>query len=469
MDYEYMIYNEAKDDDDEDEGLLSHGLDKKKEKKENPLYTDYKTEQIMKGKPVKSYKGWKKERRAKRFLKAAAAIGGAIVLTKGARHIYKKRNDPVYRAEQEEKKLQRKRDRAYYNQRKKGVEKEAKEQAKTANAISTENSRHNNEKDYEEQTGKKMGFFTQAKTQGLGSAFSSLAGSVKDKFSRSHNEDLEILYSFDEDFRLEIYNALSLTESKNELDLAYEEYKKNYIAKGLPRKHMLSKRQFKKQRNSKKRMIRNVIALTGIAGAIAGNAIVKKKTGAGIVTNLKEMRNKSKAEATARKLEKDRENADIIRRSSVTQRNLGENWLELNNITSAEYESYLEALADKDFRHESYCRYCVQMEALGRTPLDEGVFDSIKDTIADYSDAIGDAIHEKRKEKADKRKKKKEEELKKESEKLEKMDPEERKEYLEKKEKNKKLKDKVLSKGVSSFTGGAMEALGKNIVNKMFN
>ena len=110
--YDEDFLLEKKDDDNDDDGLLSHGIRKKKE---NPLYTDYKNQQIMSGKVVKSEKGWQKEEKRKERLKKLAGLGLAAA---GGIAVSRKLESPEKKAQRQQNKIDAERNKTYFKQSK---------------------------------------------------------------------------------------------------------------------------------------------------------------------------------------------------------------------------------------------------------------------------------------------------------------------------------------------------------------
>lgn len=431
------------DKDEDDDGLLQHGINKIKNR-ENPYYTDYKNKQIMAGKPVKTYKGWKKEEKSKKFLKRAAIVAGTVGTVAGGRYIYKMRNDPSFR--------QRQRGKKNINH---VIDVKAAQDKKTL-------TRH---------------VKNQARAEREPGIFSRVVNFVTNHFGKEKKKSKEEATTECVNFLLENFSTdeiLSYCRSFNESDEQKEAYKK-YVkrCKDNKVKHKSYKEWKKDKGKMKRRIALGVVTALG-AGYGVGNHFVKKKTNKTIKQNLyhhNQMRKSSNNDARFNTA------MDVLNNGHERMMKLKTNE-ELFNFGGYNLALYNETINnDDEFNRRSYNSYCVMMESRGLTPLDEGLFDAAKKQLSSYATAAINGIQveqarraAKKKEAEEEKEKKKQEEAAKEKEKLEKMSPEEKEEYLKKKRKEEKEKEErekekkeTIRIGYKNLIKGASEEAGKRV------
>lgn len=446
----------SKDDDNEDDGLLNKI--KYREKKENPLYTDYKNAQIMSGKVVKSEKGWKQEEkrksRIKKVLGTAAVVGTGLAV----HHGYKMHNDPVAREKNRQRKATNAQIDQYGKQNKKEQKKAGREQAK----IDAKIQRIDRRKTQKDEINKRLAAAGK-KTTGFGGWW-----------NRTFSENIEFLL---ENYTLEqLSEYLVMTESKDDKAALYEKYQK-YVDKCLEKgQQPMTFKEYKERKKTINKRLKRAITATTLVGAGVANHMSVKKTGKSIPERIKFTRRNNQTRKYTNKYENDMENINKIRNLNATNyRSYNENLYELNDFSNDEIQSYLENYNDPEFSRRSYHSYCVMMESRGLKPVDESVFSDMKEKITEYSQAAIKGIKEEKKKKEAKleelKKKEAEEEKKRkarEKEMLAKMSPEDRKEYLtkkakeeEEKEQRKKEKHELTHTFKKGFMSGSGEQLGK--------
>jgi hypothetical protein len=445
--YNEGIFNKNKEEDKEDDGLLSHGI--KKNKKENdPRYIDYRNQQAAKGKIAKSPEGYKDEVKRKKRLKRLAALGAVAATGVGLKKMHDNKDEDKtaenIRKKQNAHNARMMRKQARINQR---------AQEKQIRAYGKQTQR------YATKTGRLIG-----KKEG------------KKKFrdtKQALNESLYIyLYeNFTESELLNYYNNY-FNESKDKE--SYNEYKQREKAKGNK-----NYKSYKEWKNDKKALKKKVILGTAatLGTAFAGNEIRHKIKGDPSRANRK----------LDRKVDKDQKNRhdrNKVYEKMGFNKHLNPVCEELMSVSSYDMDNYLEALEyDENFKIKSYNSYCIMMESRGLEPLDENAFEQAKKHISVYTKAAINGIkaeEEKRKAKVEKmekeKAKKKEEEKKKEAEKMKNMTAEEKKEYLREKRKKEEAEEEKkqdrhdLSQTFKqSLLRGSGEQLGKTVVKKIFN
>lgn len=451
-------YNEdillEKKSDDDDDGLLSHGLVKKK--KENPHYTDYKNQQIMSGKAVKSEEGWKKDekrkRRLKRLVGGVATIGAAV----GAAKLYKDNKDPVARAAKKAAKIQEKT--------------QAKDMIGQAKAAQIEQKRFNQERT---RLAKKNGIKA-AKIENKNNKIIRKANQKKDRdaskeiardISMSENLLTTLMENFTEEQINNYFNYYN--ESSDQDKEQYLDYKKAIKNTGG---EPMSFKEWKAKKYKAKRTLKKVAVGAGIL-ATAGLAVHSAKS------NNKSISNKIRDLKTNRAM---KNSNDRLEQNDKIVQNNKDNWKrrlneEFDQVSSSDIVNYLEALDNNvNFSKNSYERYCVMMESKGLTPLDENAFEAVKKSALGYVSAAKKGVTDeiiRRKADAEEAKKKREEKKRAEKEaekaKIERMSPVERENYLaekRKKEKKELEKDDYGRTFKSAFLRGSGEQLGKTVV-----
>jgi len=448
-----FILESKKEDDDDDDRLLSHGLNKKK--KENPYYTDYKNQQIMAGKAVKTEKGWKKEENRKKWIKRGIALAGTAAVAAGGRHVYKMNTDADYRNRHNEKKAQKKADRQYWRTTTRGMVKDAQTTANRERELQNmqRNNNYNNEfTNMSKKTNQKPSWWKRTKY----------------KLTGHYEEDLNILFENMTNEQIIAYSNYINESSDKE---AWKKYVEKQIDKGLPPK---SYKQWKKDKKElKHKIIKGALLTTGAIAA--GVDIHGRVTGkGGLPEQLKHRKEISKANRYARDKQNENERDSIYHKARVDGITGYEE--EFSAISSNDLNSYIETIStNEDFNKASYERYCVMMEARGLTPMDESLFSQAKEHVSAYAKAAIEGIKREKakkdeelermqKEKAEKKAK----EAKEEKEKLSKMYPEEKKAYLRKKRKEEEKQEEkeqdqhdLKQAFKQSFVRGSGEQLGK--------
>lgn len=432
-DYEIQSFLEARDDD--DDGLLNHGNVRKHgffKKKENPYYTDYKNQQIMKGKAIKTEKGWKKDERRKKWLKRLALIGATAA---AGTYIYNKKHP--------------------YHKNRKRIERRGEA---AAGRITGRYNAKVERKIAKANTGSKR------------------AAEWLKKRNISFEESFNYLLENYDFSTLQKYTAFNEGYSKEE----WKYYRDQRKAKGLDYEP------YKVWKAKKKRLKRGLILGTLGTAVILANTKKGKEIRQGIKTNYRNFKDNhlenkldnKRYKATYKSNKKQGKFKNKVYASTFHE--------ELSNFDLNDLQHYYnEILTNEDFMKESYERYKVMCESQGVIPVSEGVFETAKEKLTSYSDAAIEAIKKKKKEKEKKieeLKKEKEEkrkkEAKEEAEVLKKMSPAERRAYLQKKkkaeleeeEKEQDKRDLKQAAKTSFVRGGAEEAghMAVKLASKMF-
>jgi len=432
--------------DDEDDGLLNHGSNARRgifRRKENPYYTDYKNQQIMKGKAIKTEKGWKKEQKRKKLLKMLIAAGGVAAAGK-----------------------------LYYNHKHPG----AKSARKAANKIIARENKYTLKHDAKRQA-KDIRAETKRKDKEASKIRKARNGSFWakrwcDKHGISYEESINFLL---ENFNMnELQNYTAFNEGASREEWKY--YRDQRRSKGL------DYLPYKVWRSKKKKTKRRLILATLGAAAIASQTKAGKKVIRGTKDKILELKHDNRMYKSNYKAKN-----DSSKQSAKTARGFFHTMSEeLSSFELNDLQHYYnEILTNEDFMKESYEKYKVMCESKGVTPISESVFSDAKEKLTSYSDAAIAAIKKKKKEKEEqieKAKKEKEEkrkaEAKKEAEELKKMTPEQRKAYLRKKkkeeleeeEKEQDKRDLRQAAKTSFVRGGAEEAghIAVKMASKMF-
>jgi len=453
----YDFYNEdylleGSKNDDDDDGLLKHGIHKKKE---NPLYTDYKNEQIMKGKAVKSEKGWKKEEKRKKFIKGAVGVLATGAL---AGHMYKNhkiKTDP----NSSQKYIQQEANKSAFKKNvqlaKRDAKKQAVKQYKRNKRIDdiTRDQNYNEVKADAQREAKKRRIATNT-------------GGVTGFFRRHFEEELFNNFTLEE---LQNYTFYTNESADRE---AYKQYVEQCKAAHTEPK------KYKEWKAGKHSLKKGLIKLAAV-GAVAAD-IHSRKThdGAGLAERFKHYKQNEVAKKQMRQSSND---ASINSKYTKNKLDAAKNnkYLfceELVNISKQDVFNYLESLDNEDFMRESYRRYCVMMESKGLTPLNEIDFEGIKKSISGYAQSAVNGVKNEHEKREKTKKEKAEAKAKEEAEKLDKMTKEEKIKYLKKKEREQEEKEQdahdMKQAFRTSLLRGAGEHFGKTaakIVTKPFN